>query len=140
MAETFVWKNVYQYDRKFRYHMERHPERNWGVILQRACTLYLREKHQDNRNNDFRSQRSPANAGQTGTPGNAKKGKICYKYNGGKCSYGFGCKFLHKCGVCNKLGHGAHICRKASSGKAKFQVNRVKEEGQDEEKQKKRRR
>ena len=41
-----------------------------------------------------------------------RKKKICWDYNSGNYTYGFGCKSDHRCGVCGKLGHGAHICRK----------------------------
>ena len=30
--------------------------------------------------------------------------------------FGFNCKFDHKCGICEKTGHGAHICRKGTGG------------------------
>ena len=109
IAETYTWKNVYQYDKEFRLHMEKHPDQNLGVILQRAWSLYLKDKIPSTFNGEGRTYRGNDSQSQTG-----KKGKICYKYNGGKCTYRFGCKFLHKCGVCNKFGHGAHICWRVS--------------------------
>ena len=42
----------------------------------------------------------------------SRRKKICWDYNIGNCTYGFGCKFDHRCGVYGKLGHGVHICRK----------------------------
>ena len=32
-ALTYVWDNVYTYDKEFRLHLSRHPERCWGIIL-----------------------------------------------------------------------------------------------------------
>ena len=112
LAETFVWNNVYRYDREFRYHMERHPDCNWGVVLQRAWTLYLRDKLQYSNVNDQRQNKVFDNNTQKSVK---KNNKICYKYNGGKCTYGFNCRFQHNCGVCNKFGHGVHICRKVNN-------------------------
>ena len=43
-------------------------------------------------------------------------GKKCWKFNKGKCTYGFNCKFDHRCGICNKFDHGAHNCRRGNSG------------------------
>ena len=33
-ARNYSWDNVYRYDQEFRVHMARHPDCNWGVILQ----------------------------------------------------------------------------------------------------------
>ena len=51
------------------------------------------------------------NANMSRNNGSSGK-KLCWKYNQGKCTYGFNCKFDHRCGICGKTGHGAHICRK----------------------------
>ena len=40
---TYAWENVYLYDREFRRHMERHPSHSWGVILQQAWTMFLKD-------------------------------------------------------------------------------------------------
>ena len=32
-ALTYIWDNVYTYDKEFRLHLSRHPERCWGIIL-----------------------------------------------------------------------------------------------------------
>ena len=40
---TYVWNNVYSYDKEFRLHLSKHPERNWSVILQQAWSMKLRE-------------------------------------------------------------------------------------------------
>ena len=41
---SFTWENVYSYDRDFRLHMSRHPDRTWSVILQQAWSLRLRDR------------------------------------------------------------------------------------------------
>ena len=43
-AQTYVWENVYMYDKDFRIHMSKHPKRSWSIILQQAWTVRLREK------------------------------------------------------------------------------------------------
>ena len=102
-ASTFVWSNVYSYDRDFRIHMSKNPGRSWGLILQQAWTFRLKTKL------------SEQNYTQ-GRPGfdRNKGGKrdVCYRYNRGKCSYGNNCKFEHRCSVCGKRGHGSWNCRK----------------------------
>ena len=44
VALTYVWHNVYRYDKDFRLHMEKHPERSWEKFLQKAWSVRLREK------------------------------------------------------------------------------------------------
>ena len=41
---SYQWENVYQYDKEFRLHLSHHPERSWGVILQQAWSMYLKDK------------------------------------------------------------------------------------------------
>ena len=41
---NFQWDNVYHYDKEFRFHLARHPERSWSVILQQAWTMYLKDR------------------------------------------------------------------------------------------------
>ena len=45
---------------------------------------------------------------------------ICWKFNQGKCTYGMSCKFEHRCGICNKWGHGAHMCRRGRDENREF--------------------
>ena len=98
---TFAWENVYLYDKEFRIHISKFPQRNWSIILQQAWSMCLKDKlHEDNKN-------------QT-TGGLVHKVKEpCRRYNKGKCNMGARCKFEHRCAIkrCGKFGHGAHICR-----------------------------
>ena len=101
-ALSFSWDNVYLYDKEFRLHMARFPQRSWAIILQQAWTMRMKDR-----------LRYDNNQGKNGDRKSQKK-DICWRYNRGKCTYGAGCKFEHKCAICNKFGHGAHICRKAN--------------------------
>ena len=106
IAGDFAWSNVYRYDREFRLHMEENPERNWGVILQKAWSMFLRVRIAG-------PGQQPKSGPSESTVNGQKRSKICYRYNAGKCTYGYNCKFEHKCSLCYKTGHGSHICRRA---------------------------
>ena len=107
---TYAWDNVYAYDVDFRLFMSKNPSRNWGIILTKAWNVRLQDKlrvPQHQYTQQFQSKNGVSPSGNS-----RKEKKICWKYNSGKCTYGFKCKFDHRCGVCNKFGHGAHICHK----------------------------
>ena len=106
-AQSFIWDNVYMYDKDFRLHMSEYPGRMWGIILQQAWNLRLKEKHKISyeKVTDVNKFRSSANR------------EICRRFNRGKCSYGFRCRFDHRCSYYFKLGHGQHNCRKAGADK-----------------------
>ena len=42
-SQTYSWDNVYRYDHEFCIHMSRHQTRNWGVILQEAWSMFLKD-------------------------------------------------------------------------------------------------
>ena len=107
---TYVWENVYLYDREFRFHMSRHPQRNWSVILQQAWNLRLKDKIKHESFNGDRSK--------------PKSNDICKRFNRGKCNLGASCQFVHKCFGCGKFGHGVHICRRKSNGDSPAGRNR----------------
>ena len=96
-ATTYIWENVYKYDREFCVHMSQFPMRSWSIILQQAYTMFLKDRIVN-----FEGRRS----------GNKYDRDLCFRFNRGKCSYGNKCKFDHRCGICSKFGHGAHNCRK----------------------------
>ena len=85
--QSFYWDNVYKYDRLFRMHMEANPSRSWAIILQQAWSICLKDKIG-----------AQGRVSQEHPKLDAKeKHKPCYKFNKGKCTYGFNCKFDHKC-------------------------------------------
>ena len=98
-AATYLLDNVYYYDCHFRIHMSRNPNRSWAIILQQAWSMFLKDRpkfHESSGRNDKKLCKD-----------------ICYRFNKGRCTYGANCKFDHRCNICNKFGHGAHICRRA---------------------------
>ena len=43
-SQTFIWDNVYSYDKAFRVHISEFPNRTWSIILQQAYSNKLKEK------------------------------------------------------------------------------------------------
>ena len=43
-SQTFVWENVYCYDKAFRIHFSEFPDRTWSIILHQTYTTKLKEK------------------------------------------------------------------------------------------------
>ena len=105
-ALSYTWENVYLYNRDFRLHLSRYPHHSWAVILQQAWTMRLKDRNKGDANN---VKGGNANGGGS----KAKRGKrdFCWLYNSGNCTFPH-CKFPHKCAICSKYSHGAHICRK----------------------------
>ena len=104
IASQFVWENVYAYDKDFRLHMSRHPARSWSLILHQAWALRLHDKlRTQNQHNDYHD-----NYKWHGGKGKTRD-NYCLRYNKtGKCTYGKGCHFDHRC----KFGHPICHCRK----------------------------
>ena len=104
-ASTYIWENVYRYDKEFRRHISNFPHHSWSVILQQAWAMYLKDRIPPQRfdRHDNSSHRNPN-----------KVNEICRRFNKGRCPNGNSCKYEHRCDVkeCGKFGHGAHICRK----------------------------
>ena len=99
---SFVWENVYKYDREFRMHMSNYPQRCWSVILQQAWSLYLKDRvvpHVQHQGNELKNNNN-----------GAKSKEVCKRFNKGKCNRGWRCHFEHRCLECGKFGHGQHIC------------------------------
>ena len=101
---AYNWNNVYEYDKEFCYHISRHPQRSWNVILQQAWTMILKDR--------IRSDQGPQKGGN-GDKVNKRDREPCRRFNRGKCTFGLSCHFDHCCSVpeCGKFGHSAHVCR-----------------------------
>ena len=99
---SFIWENVYRYDKEFRLHMSNYPQRNWGIILQQVWSVYLKDRVSYHRSDES-------------GPKSAKRKEICKHFNKGKCTNGFKCSYDHRCLNCGKFGHSAHICRNKKS-------------------------
>ena len=65
IAMSYVWDNVYTYDKEFRLHMARNPQRSWAMILQQAWLLRLRDRISHNGQN-WSSGTPPNNRGGNG--------------------------------------------------------------------------
>ena len=106
-STTYIWDNVYAYDKEFRHHVSRHPQRSWSIILQQAWTMILKDRLW-NDNHLFQK-----GGGFSRNRQNKRDRSPCRRFNKGRCTYGLSCKFDHRCAVkkCGKFGHGAHMCR-----------------------------
>ena len=114
ISQTYIWSNVYSYDKDFRIHMSKNPQRSWGIILQQSWSLRLREKLIT----DISYRNSSVGNGENGAFGpRGKTGEICRRFNRGRCNFGANCMFEHKCSYCLKYGHYVLNCRWAASDK-----------------------
>ena len=111
-SQEFVWSNVYKYDKDFRLHMGIFPSRNWGIILQQAWILRLREKLRNENSHSYNSHYGG------GDQNNYGRDRTCRRFNKGRCTFGAGCKWEHKCKHCKMWGHGLVNCRKLKAEKA----------------------
>ena len=100
---TYIWDNVYKYDKDFRMHLSNYPERGWNRILQKSWAFRLKDKIP--KSMDLNSSFEPTRRRDSGR-------EICRRFNKGKCSYGLRCKYDHRCLICNKWGHGAYTCHR----------------------------
>ena len=101
---SYTWDNIYYYNREFCLHLGAFPERSWGIILQQAWSMCLKDRINFGGSNYHRLGGGPNH-------GKGKK-EICQRFNKGLCTAGRNCKYDHKCLECGKFGHGAHICRR----------------------------
>ena len=104
VSTAYLWDNIYQYDKEFRYHISRHPSRSWAIILQQAWTMLLKDR--------IKNDNSIFNKGNFNARQGGGRKEICKCFNKGKCSYGLSYKYDHCCAVpkCGKFGHRLHIC------------------------------
>ena len=106
---TYIWENVYSYDKEFRLHLSKHPERNWSVILQQAWSMKLRDRLPKE---GLKFSSMPNNTGVNNNEGRSPRSDGCRLFNKGYCKFGASCKFEHKCSYCGKTGHAIIHCRK----------------------------
>ena len=98
-SQTYIWENVYMYDKDFHLHLSRYPKRSWSIILQQAWAVRLKDKLKN----------GPTNFNSTG---GQTRNEICKRYNKGKCLYSSECNFEHRCSFCFKFGHSVINCRR----------------------------
>ena len=104
----YVWSNVYAYDQDFRLHMSKHPGRSWSILLQQSWSMRLQEKLQFNSFHRQLQGKPHKHNGKNSPP----EVDYCRKYNKGRCNFGAGCRFKHKCSYCFKFGHNILVCHK----------------------------
>ena len=80
---SYAWENVYKYDREFRTHLSKNPDRSWSVTLQQAWNMYVKDRGQGSGTVN-RGGYSEQNANRNQNYGGHKK-KVCYGFNTGKC-------------------------------------------------------
>ena len=111
---SYVWDNIYAYDKEFRMHMAKHPEQSWAIILQQAWSMKLKDwlvkvdgfgaNNNWHQNSNYSSGSNKPSSG--GSPSNAgKSSEACRRYNQGRCKFGPNCHYDHKCSYCGKFGH-----------------------------------
>ena len=61
-AQTYVWENVYLYDKEFR-HLSNFPQRSWAVILQQAWMMYLKDWVRDDYRGNHQGGETPKGNG-----------------------------------------------------------------------------
>lgn len=103
-ADTYVWQNVYDYDKVHRTHMHKNPGRTWSKKHKDAWSDHVKIYHHLVLN-------QPA---EILAPG--KRRKPCRYFNkNGRCTKGSSCEFDHRCSFCGLFGHGRHNCRKLAA-------------------------
>ena len=100
--------------------MSRHPLRSWSITLQQSWNLRLKEKDKTGFEVQPGGNFSPAGSKRD----RSTKKDLCWRFNRGKCSYGLNCRFDHRCAICTKFGHGAHICRRAGENQDRDRQDR----------------
>ena len=128
---AYIWENVYSYDKDFRLHMARNPDRSWGLLLHQAWSLRLKDKlkRQDNNFRVSSDYNRSSNHSQNNQNQNSRSGGGggCKRYNRGRCSFGSTCRYEHKCFYCNKAGHGVIVCRQLRTDRSDRETNKPRQ-------------
>ena len=82
-SQTYVWDNVYMYDKDFRIHISRNPTRSWAIILQQAWAMRLKDRLSGSQVRNY--------------PEGGRSKDYCRRFQRGKCHLGASCKFEHRC-------------------------------------------
>ena len=117
---TYIWDNVYRYDKDFRLHISQFPQHSWGIILQQSWSMRLKDKISCNEGLRMNTYHSPGSGNGHSHSSNGRSGSkdICKRYNRGKCTFGATCHYDHKCLYCFKFGHSVKVCRKLIADRA----------------------
>ena len=114
-SQSYMWENVYAYDKDFRMHLSEFPQRMWGIILQQSWSLRLKDKIKHSQDSLWR----PSNQ--------SHEHDYCKCHNRGYCSYGLECRYKHRCLYCHKYGHGFANCRKAQKKRRREKMRNDRE-------------
>ena len=132
---TYTWENVYSYDKDFRIHISQHPECSWGIILQQAWAMRLKDKISrfEGQKQDYYGRRHSSSPSQASTSNSESVdiNTICRHYNRGRCSFGHTCRYEHHCLYCFKFGHSISNCRKLAADKSQKRDGRYNRYDQD---------
>ena len=112
-SSSYQWQNIYLYDREFRTHLSYYREHSWGIILQQAWLMHLKDRINQGFNN------GQGKFGNNNNNHSRACHEACKRFNKGLCTAGRGCKYNHRCLECGKFGHGAHICRNKAGADGK---------------------
>lgn len=111
-CSTWIWDNVYKYDKRHRRLMEKFKNRFWHVPYdwgkKELKTTHAMVSARGSTNNSTSNK-----PGQSGGTSNGSKRVACKNFNRGHCKFGNACKFDHnRCAHCGKSRHLMSSCRK----------------------------
>ena len=96
------------FDKDFRMHMARNPQRNWGMILQQTWSLRLKDRLPQGQS--FSNSGTNQNKNSWEGMSNNQTSDPCRRFNRGHCQYGANCHFENRCSYCLKFGHCVLFC------------------------------
>ena len=116
---------MYSYDKEFRMHISKHPERKWSVILQQAWSMKLKDRiSKFPYQGSFGSPLNGNHSAVSGSESSQKSNDACRHYNRGNCKFGSNCHYDHKCSYCFKFGHSILMCYKLAADHERKQNSR----------------